>query len=163
MVLEQVNYCPQCGTSLVKLERFGRFRPVCPGCDWIFFSNPRVAVGVLIEKDGKVLLVRRAVNPQKGRWTFPAGFVDAGEHPMSAAERECLEETGLQVRITNLIDVVAEQAHPRGAHIIIFYQAEILDGQPNPGDDVDSVDFFHREQLPPLAFPSTNNILKRDK
>jgi 8-oxo-dGTP diphosphatase len=161
MVLEQVNYCPQCGTLLHRLERFGRIRPVCPHCGWIFFPNPRVAVGVLIEKDDKVLLVRRAVNPQKGRWTFPAGFVDAGEDPVSAGERECLEETGLQVQITRLIDVLAEQAHPRGAHIIIFYQAEILNGQTKPGDDVDAVDFFSRNQLPPLAFPSTESILRR--
>jgi len=55
-----------------------------------------VAVAVLIERDGKVLLVRRANTPQKGMWTLPAGFVDAGEDPAQAAERECLEETGLK-------------------------------------------------------------------
>ncbi|MBE0409393.1 MAG: NUDIX hydrolase [Anaerolineales bacterium] len=162
MDLDQVNYCPQCGTPLEKAEHFGRIRPVCPGCGWIFFPNPRVAVGVLIEKDNKVLLVRRAVNPEKGRWTFPAGFVDAGEDPVSAGQRECLEETGLQVKITRLIDVIAEQAHARGAHIIIFYQAEILNGQMKPGDDVDAVDFFPREHLPPLAFPSTRWIIEKE-
>jgi len=161
MALDQVNFCPQCGKALVSAERYGRFRPVCPQCEWIFFPNPRVAVGVLIEKDEKVLLVRRAVNPEKGRWTFPAGFVDAGEDPVKAGERECLEETGLQVRILRLIDVLAEQAHPRGAHIIIFYQGVIIDGQVKPGDDVSAVDFFTREHLPPLAFSSTKRILDR--
>jgi 8-oxo-dGTP diphosphatase len=161
MVIEQVNYCPQCGAALIRVERFGRIRPVCPQCEWIYFPNPKVAVGVLIEKDGQVLLVRRAVNPEKGRWTFPAGFVDAGEDPVKAGERECLEETGLQVQITRLIDVLAEQAHPRGAHIIIFYQAGIIDGQLKPGDDVDAANFFPREHLPPLAFSSTKRILER--
>lgn len=159
MELEQVNYCPRCGASLVRIERFGKIRPVCTQCDWIFFPNPRVAVGVLVEKDDKVLLVRRAVDPERGRWTLPAGFVDAGEDPIQAGERECLEETGLQVKITTLLEVLAEQAHPRGAHIIIFYQGNIIDGQIEPGDDVDAVNFFLRENLPPLAFSSTKRIL----
>jgi len=159
MLADQVNFCPRCGSSLNQEYNFGRLHPTCPQCNWIYFSDPKVAAAVLIEQDGKVLLVRRANEPQRGYWTLPAGFVDAGEDPARAAERECLEETGLLVRVTGLIDVIFGQEHQRGAHIVIFYRAEILGGELIAGDDVDHAAFFPRDQLPPLAFTTTDCIL----
>jgi ADP-ribose pyrophosphatase YjhB (NUDIX family) len=111
--------------------------------------------------DNKVLLTRRVNTPQKGLWTFPGGFVDAGEDPARAAERECQEETGLTVQVTDLLDVISGQEHPRGAHILIVYQATIQSGQLMPGDDADKVDFFFLDQLPPLAFRSTQKIIQK--
>lgn len=135
-------------------------RPVCPRCDWVYFADPKVAVAVLIQKDNRVLLVQRNNEPQRGRWTLPAGFVDAGEDPIQAAERECLEETGLQVSVTGLIDVLYGQEHPRGAHILIAYRGEITGGELAPGDDADRAVFFPLEQLPPLAFKTTDKLLR---
>lgn len=143
----------------MQAERFGRVRPLCPACGWVYFADPKVAAAVLIEQDGKVLLVRRSVDPMRGRWTMPAGFIDAGEDPALAARRECLEETGLQVNISGLLTVLYGQEHPHGAHIIIFYRAEIIAGEMKPGDDVDGVGFFAREDLPPLAFSTTRQVL----
>lgn len=159
MIAEGINYCPRCGTTLVVEARFGKPRPVCPSCGWIYFPDPKVAAAVLIEKGSEVLLVRRAVNPERGRWSLPAGYVDAGEDPAHAAVRECLEETGLQVKITGLLDVFAGQDHPRGADIIILYEGEVEDGIIQPGDDVDGAAFFSRAQLPPLAFSTTRKML----
>ena len=159
MIADDVNYCPRCGTKLSEALRFGRLRPTCPQCNWTYTPDPKVAAAVLIEQDSRVLLVRRAINPQKGRWTLPAGFVDAGEHPARAAERECYEETGLEVQVIGLLDVMAVQEHARGAHIVIFYRAEILTGELTPGDDVDRAGFFLRQELPPLAFATTKRIL----
>jgi 8-oxo-dGTP diphosphatase len=161
MIAEQINYCPQCGSSLVSAERFGKLRPVCPQCDWVFFPDPKVAVAALVEREGEILLVRRANDPERGRWTLPAGFVDAGEDPARAAERECLEETGLLVEVRALLDVLSGQDHPRGAHIIIFYRADIISGELQPADDVDGVAFFPRDKLPPLAFRTTSRILNQ--
>lgn len=160
MIADQVNYCPRCGTQLTQQFRFGKTRPVCPQCDWIFFPDPKVAAAVLVEKDGKVLLARRVYDPFKGYWTLPAGFVDAGEDPARAAERECLEETGLQVRITSLLDVLSGQEHVRGAHLLIVYRAEVIGGTLKAGDDADGAAFFDPKELPPLAFKSTSHILK---
>ena len=157
---ENVSYCLRCGSRLVESDRFGKLRPTCPQCDWVYFPDPKVAVAVLIEDRARVLLVRRGVEPQRGRWTLPAGFVDAGEDPARAAERECLEETGLKVHIAGLLDVMAGQEHERGAHILIVYRAEILEGDLSPGDDVDSARFFSRQDLPPLAFHTTSRILQ---
>jgi len=159
MIADQVNFCPRCGIALEIQERLGRMRPTCPACDWIYFPDPKVAVAVLVCDQEKILLVRRTNEPMRGYWTLPAGFVDAGEDPARAAERECLEETGLAVETTRLLDVIAGQAHARGAHILIVYQAEKLSGTLKPGDDADKAQFFELEYLPPLAFSSTQSIL----
>lgn len=161
MIVERYQFCPQCGTPLIDSVRFGKPRQACPACDWVYFADPKVAAGVLVERDGQVLLVRRANEPGRGLWTLPAGFVDAGEDPALAAQRECLEEAGVEVRITSLVDVLYGQEHPRGAHIVIFYRAEIVAGSLTPGDDVDGVSFFPRSSLPPLAFTTTRRILER--
>jgi len=159
MLAEDVKFCPRCGTGLSKILHLGVERPVCPNCDWVFFPDPKVAAAVLIHKDSKVLLVRRANNPRRGYWTLPVGFVDAGEHPARAAERECLEETGLKIRITNLLDVYSGQEHPRGAHILIVYIGEIITGDLKAGDDVDQVGYFDLGSLPSLAFRTTQTII----
>ncbi len=159
--LEEVNFCIRCGNRLVRVERFGSVRPVCPVCEWIYFADPKVAAAALVEQAGAVLLVRRVNDPQRGLWTLPAGFIDAGEDPAEAAVRECLEETGLQIRITGLVDVLFGQEHPRGAHILIVYKAEGLGGELRPSDDADQVAFFGLDDLPPLAFSTTIKVLDR--
>lgn len=158
--IDDFRFCPSCGTPLTRAERFGRMRRVCPNCEWVHFADPKVAAAALVERNGEVLLVRRANSPQRGLWTLPAGFVDAGEDPAQAAQRECEEETGLQVRVSRLIDVLYGQEHERGAHILIVYQAEILGGDLHAEDDVDRVAFFSRDHLPPLAFLTTQRILQ---
>jgi ADP-ribose pyrophosphatase YjhB (NUDIX family) len=155
----------------------------------VYFPDPKVAVAVLVFQDShgsfqseesggpveeiplyrdpepetQVLLVRRTNEPERGRWTLPAGFVDAGEDPARAAERECLEETGLQVRVTGLAGVLAGQEHPRGAHILIVYRGVVSGGDLAPGDDADRAAFFSLHQLPPLAFESTRRLLMGDE
>jgi ADP-ribose pyrophosphatase YjhB (NUDIX family) len=162
LLLDEINYCPRCGAAVTLTQRFGRQRPVCPQCDWIYFADPKVAAAALIfDETGRVLLVRRANSPQRGLWTLPAGFVDAGEDPAQAVQRECLEETGLRVQITGLIDVIAGQEHPRGAHILLLYRAQIVDGKLQAQDDVDGAGFFAVDALPSLAFDTTARVLAK--
>ncbi len=158
---DEVNFCPRCGAQLVETPRFGRVRPTCPACEWVFFPDPKVAVAGLAWRGGQVLLVQRANEPFRGLWTLPAGFVDAGEHPRRAVERECLEETGLAVRAGALLDVIAGAEHARGADILIVYAVEVLSGELRPGDDAALAGFFAPQDLPPLAFTSTRQILAR--
>ena len=155
----QIKFCPRCGTAITREERFGKIHPVCPQCEWIHFEDPKVAAAILIEQDGRVLLVRRTNEPFRGLWTLPAGFIDAGEDPARAAERECLEETGLSVRVMRVLDVIAGREHERGADFVIAYQAKVISGNLSPGDDADAADWFTRKNLPPLAFTATKKIL----
>jgi ADP-ribose pyrophosphatase YjhB (NUDIX family) len=148
-----------CAQPLVEQLQFGKLRPTCTQCGWIYFEDPKVAAAALVEKEGKVLLARRVNEPHQGEWTLPAGFVDAYEDPARAAERECLEETGLEVRVVKLLDVIAGREHERGADMVIVYQVEMLGGNLAAGDDADEVGFFPYDQLPALAFEATRRVL----
>lgn len=148
----EVRYCPRCGTLLMQQIAFGRERLVCPNCGWVYFEDPKVAAAIVLEHEGRVLLVRRVNEPFRGAWSLPAGFVDAREDPARAAERECLEETGLTVRATRVLDIVAGREHPRGADFVIVYGGEIISGQLLAGDDADLAQWFDRADLPPSRF-----------
>jgi ADP-ribose pyrophosphatase YjhB (NUDIX family) len=89
--------------------------------------------------------------------------VNADEDPAEAARRECLEETGLSVRVTRVVDIVAGREHPRGADFVIVYAAEVLAGELAPADDADQAEWFPVETLPPLAFRATRSVLERGK
>ena len=154
-----VNYCPLCGTKLVVRSQSREDRLACPACSWVYYADPKVAAAVLVEQNNQVLLTRRVNEPGRGTWSLPAGFVNAYEDPARAAERECLEETGLEVTVTGLLDVISGREHPRGADIIIIYRAQIKGGSLCAGDDADLVGFFDRQDLPPLAFRATRFVL----
>ena len=100
--MPHANFCLRCGHALEERQADGALRPVCPQCGRVHFFDPKVAVGLVIERAGQLLLIRRRNAPGQGLWSIPAGFVDAGEDPARAAEREALEETGLTVRVTAL-------------------------------------------------------------
>ncbi len=161
MIEGRILFCPLCGNGLTEKYHTGRMRPSCPNCGWVYFPDPKVAVAVLIKKGDKVLLVQRTYEPQKGYWTLPSGFVDAGEDPKLAARRECREETGLNIDDLHLLDVLFSQEHPRGASILIIYQAHSYSGELKPGDDASQAAFYPTKDLPPLAFASTREILNK--
>jgi 8-oxo-dGTP diphosphatase len=159
MIDNQIKYCPLCATSLNLQLHTGKMRPTCPNCGWVFFPDPKVAVAVLIKKEDQLLLVQRTYDPHKCDWTLPSGFVDAGEDPKFAAQRECLEETGLVIRDLRLLDVIFGQEHPRGASILIVYRADVQSGELKPGDDANQAAYFNIHKLPALAFASTQQIV----
>lgn len=154
-----IKFCPRCATAVNREEKFGAIRPVCPQCGWIHFQDPKVAAAALVEKGSCVLLVRRVNEPFRGLWTLPAGFVNGGEDPAEAAARECLEETGLNVKVTRVHDVIAGREHERGADFVIVYLAEVIGGEMSPADDADAAEWFEREKLPDLAFKATRKVL----
>ncbi len=164
MSLDEVHFCLRCGAALQRVQRFGSLRPVCPACDWVYFADPKVAVAALVghpQQPAAFLFVQRANPPFQGLWTLPAGFVDAGEDPQKAAERECLEETGLVVRAAGLLDVIAGAEHSRGADILIVYRGQVVAGLLQAGDDAAQAQYFSLSALPELAFESTRLILAR--
>jgi ADP-ribose pyrophosphatase YjhB (NUDIX family) len=156
------HFCPMCGTALEEQHRAGKLRPVCPDCGHIVFFDPKVAVVIFIMQDNRILLVKRAVDPGKGRWAFPAGFVDAGEDPKEAARREILEEAGLEIEIVRLLDVFARNTDDGGtADIIIAYLARITGGTLQADDDAEAVAWFAAEELPELVFATTGILVQR--
>jgi ADP-ribose pyrophosphatase YjhB (NUDIX family) len=144
---------------MIDQEAYGKLRRVCPHCGYTHFIDPKVAAVVFIEQDRRVLLVRRTMDPERGKWALPAGYIDDGEDPRDAAVREVAEETGLQVEITQLLDVLS--GNDKGASIIILYAARVLVGIAVPQDDVDAILWYAAgDSLPDIAFESTRLMLE---
>ena len=150
------SFCSACGTRLEERPAFGRVRPVCPACGQVHFDDPKVAVGVVAARDGQILLTRRNHEPKMGCWSFPSGFVDAYEDVVAAAARETWEETGIRVRVKDLLGVYQE---PGSRVIYLAYAADAEPGEPVVGDECMEVDFFPAGTLPQLAFHHDAAIL----
>lgn len=144
---------------MVTVQVMDKPRRRCPACGFIYFTDPKVGVGVLLVEGGLVLLVRRGVEPEKGKWSIPAGYVDHGEDPRETAAREVLEETGLVVSVDRLLDVYHNPPDQGGASIFILYAASLIGGKMQAGDDADQVGFFEASSLPKLAFANTRLAL----
>lgn len=106
------------------------------------FSGFSLGVSALVEKDGRILLVRRMYEPNKGRWTFPSGYVAPQEPPEAAASRELLEETGVRARAENIIGI-RNRISPADNNLLIIFRMGQPQGEPQPdGTEVDAVQFF---------------------
>lgn len=155
-------YCPRCATPLETRQVGDKPRRACPHCDFIYFTDPKVGVGVLITRGNKLLLVRRTMNPERGKWSIPAGFLDRGEDPRQVAVREVFEETNLRVMTEELLDVYFNPPTGQGgASIFILYRGRLLGGDLQAGDDADAAAFFAPDDLPELAFASTRDAIQR--
>lgn len=159
----EIAYCMRCATAMTTRQVASRPRRVCPACGHVHFVEPKVGVGALVCDDSRrVLLVRRAVPPEKGKWALPAGYIDPDEHPRSAAARETREETGLIVEIRELVDVYHNPPGRGGAAIFILYRGWVVGGELAAADDVTDAGFFATGRLPgELAFASTRDALRR--
>lgn len=159
---DHIKFCVRCGAPLATRQVGDRPRRACTACDYVHFTDPKVGVGVFVlDEAGRVLLVRRVMNPERGKWSIPAGFLDQGGNPVETAVREAHEETGLDVVVDGLVDVYHNPPGEGGASIFILYRAHMVGGTLRAGDDADGVGFFARHQLPELAFTSTRESIKR--
>jgi ADP-ribose pyrophosphatase YjhB (NUDIX family) len=155
-----IRFCPLCGGDL-RVEAVPpdhREQSVCTRCRFVFYLSPKLVAGTIPEDDGRVLLTRRSINPGRGLWTFPGGFVDFGETVTDAAVRETFEETGLRVQLTGLHNVYT---YP-GAPVIIVYRATVLGGTLTTCAENDCVEWRGLSEIPwdDLAFPSTREALR---
>jgi len=159
-MISNPRYCPQCGTALEMMTVAERTRPVCPACGFIFYLNPIVAAGALIERDGRVALVRRGVEPGRGLWGLPAGYVEVDESAEEAAIRETWEEAHLRVEIDGLLDAFSyTSAQSRG--VLLIYAAHFLSGTLKAGDDAADAGWFGPEELPEIAFRTHREVLRK--
>lgn len=150
-------YCQRCGAPTTEMLRDGRMRPVCTACGMTTYLDPKLAVAVLIGRDGQVLLGRRGAHTrQPGRWSFPSGFVERGESVEDAARRETLEETGLDVELGPVLTVVSSAGE---TVVLIVYPAIRASGTPAANDDLTEVRWFPFDALPELAFPHDTEII----
>lgn len=156
---DEIKFCSRCGAEMGSRLVGDKLRRACTTCRFIHFTDPKVGVGVFVQQGGNVLLIQRAVLPQIGKWSVPAGYVDRGEDPKETAVREVYEETNLHVEIEQLIDVFHNVNSGGGASIFILYQAKLVGGQLQAGDDASDARFFAPDALPELAFAHTHKTI----
>jgi ADP-ribose pyrophosphatase YjhB (NUDIX family) len=156
--LLEFGYCPRCGGTMVPRFQEDRDRPTCPDCGFIHYLDPKVAVAVVIGDAGAVVLGRRLIEPGKGRWSFPSGYVNRGEVLEEAARREVHEEVGVSIELHGLVGAYSQPGEPV---VLLVYAGSIRDGQLRPdGHEVSEVQRFALDALPEeLAFPHDRRIL----
>ena len=157
------RFCPECAGALELrlLKRGDPLRHVCVSCGHVLYQDPKVAVGPIIAADdaGRIVLVRRAIEPGYGKWVFPGGYVDRGETVTAAAVREAREEAGLDIRLDRLINIYSYAGKPL---IIIVYAATAIGGELCTDEECLEARLFTPEEIPwdNLAFLSTNEGLR---
>lgn len=156
-----MKFCSQCATALVERVPEGddRLRLVCTNCGWIHYQNPLVVVGCVVERGDEVLLCRRAIEPSRGRWTIPAGFLELGEGTLAGARRETFEEAGARV------EILAPHSYLDLPHIgqtYAVFRARLLEPGFAAGHESLEVGFFGVDRIPwdQLAFPAVHFALR---
>jgi ADP-ribose pyrophosphatase YjhB (NUDIX family) len=156
-----MKFCNQCGAPVRLRVPAGDTLPryVCDACGTIHYQNPRMVVGCVPEHEGRILLCRRAIEPRRGYWTVPAGFLENGETLQQAAARESLEEALAEVAVGSLLSVVhvlhAEQVH-------VFFRASLPAARYGVGAESLEVVLVEPTEIPwaDIAFPSTDFTLR---
>jgi ADP-ribose pyrophosphatase YjhB (NUDIX family) len=154
-VLDGWRFCPRCRGQLTSQAD----HLACASCGERYWANSLPGVQGLLERDGRVLLARRAHEPRKGHWDLPGGFLDETERAEDGVRREFREETGLDVEPVELMRIDIE---PYG-HRHVFSVTYVVrgDGDPRPADDVDELRWFAADELPAeMAFPGQDEVLR---
>lgn len=158
---QKKNFCHICGNPLIEKYWEGKTRPFCTKCDLPVYENPVPASAVVVtDRGNNLLLVKRNVDPKKGFWALPGGFMELFETPGNSALRELKEETGLTGTINRLLGVEANNSDRYGTVLIVGYLVTDFSGELVPGDDAEQVAFFHPEDLPEIAFSSHDHFIR---
>jgi ADP-ribose pyrophosphatase YjhB (NUDIX family) len=137
-----------------------REREVCSACGYVRYDNPKVVTGSLVINQGRVLLCRRAIEPRRGFWTLPAGYMELGESAEEAARREAREEAEADIAIERLFAVYSI---PRIAQVQVMFLARLARPHVAPGPESLEIGFFDLDEAPwgTLAFPSVRWALSQ--
>jgi 8-oxo-dGTP diphosphatase len=156
------KFCPICGELLSLADNFLASQK-CSACGVTHYHNSKPCVGALIVKDGKVLLTKRGVEPFRGYWDLPGGYLEAGEHPVDGMVREMQEELGIKVHSKELLGIYLDRygSEQDAAHTMnLYYVAELVAGDPRAADDVSEFGWFGMDELPEqMAFNHEKKVL----
>lgn len=158
------RFCPNCGGHLSErlLETEDRPRLVCDQCQRILYLNPKVVAGVIIERGGRLLLLRRAIEPRRGTWTFPAGYMEIDETAEEAAMREAKEEVGLKVKLGPLVGAYSRPVPHGPGILVVVFRSSRPRGQVRAGRETLETRWFDLDHIPwdELSFETTHAALR---
>ena len=158
-----IKYCKNCGTAVVYRQPDDgdtKNRAVCPACNTVHYENPLNVVGTVPIWDDKVLLCKRNIEPRKGKWTLPAGFMELDETTSEGAARETVEEAGAQFDMQALFSVLSV---PKVGQVHLFYRAKLTSDQFDPGYETQEAKLFTEAEIPwdEIAFRTVKVTLER--
>jgi ADP-ribose pyrophosphatase YjhB (NUDIX family) len=157
----EYRFCPRCGGDLEKrvVKATEPKRLVCLNCSFIFYQDPKVVAATIFTWEGEIVLLKRGVEPELGKWVFPSGYVDRGESVQDAAIRETREESQVEVELGPLLNVYSYRRSPS---VIVVYTARVVSGTLSAGDESVEARTFAPEKIPwnDLAFDSTRDALR---
>ena len=158
-----IKHCRNCGTPVVyRVPDDGdtKERAICTACQTIHYENPLNVVGTVPHLGDRILLCKRNIEPRKGKWTLPAGFMELGETTLQGAARETDEEAGAQFEMEALFSVLSV---PRVGQVHLFYRARLLNEHFNPGHETMEAQLFTEAQIPwdEIAFRTVRETLQR--
>ena len=162
MLVSLVKFCSECGADIKYIipEGDNRKRACCSSCGEIYYSNPRVICGTLVYDDtGRVLLCKRSIQPRRGMWTLPAGFMENGETMAQGAARETMEEAGCKADIMRLYTLFSL---PHINQVYAFYLARALTDHLKSTTESSAIDWFELDEIDwdNLAFPTVKKTLE---
>ena len=156
-----MKFCSACGHEVVFRIPDGDTRPrfLCDGCETIHYQNPRIVTGCLVSWEDRVLLCKRDIEPRRGYWTLPAGYLENGETTEAGAIRETWEEARATVHVEDLYTLFSL---PHISQVYMFYRGRLLEPAFEAGDETAAVGLFLEEEIPwsELAFPVVGQTLK---
>ncbi|MSR47434.1 MAG: NUDIX hydrolase [Planctomycetes bacterium] len=156
------RFCARCGSPLADRAIEGRLRRACSSCSHVVWIHPTVGAVAAVVERGELLLIRRRIEPFRGHWTMPAGYVEIDETPAAAVTREVREETGLEVVVEELLDVVCNDDDPRRRGLVVAYLARPVGGRLLAGDDAEEARFFRFGALPEdLGFANNRWLIEQ--
>jgi len=159
---DALRFCPRCGAELGEEEVRGHRRLRCRSCRYVLYLSPAPVTCSLVEDDGRLLLVRRRYPPAEGMWCLPSGFIESGEAPAESARREVLEETGIEIEITGVLETWATTEDPRTPVVAVVFSATKAGGELRAGDDASEARFFAADALPDeIAFTTHRGAIDR--
>lgn len=157
---KELTYCPYCAGRFERTTVEGRQRLVCSACGEIYYENPLPAATALVLNEcNELLLGKRAVDPCRGQWCLPGGFIEMGETMEQAALRELYEETGLIGRVLSFIGCLQQESRFYGSIIIFGYRIEVTGGLLQPGDDMEELRYFGLDRLPAVPFEAHRKLI----
>jgi ADP-ribose pyrophosphatase YjhB (NUDIX family) len=153
------RFCPWCGG---KLKEQNKTTYQCENCKQYYWNNPRAAVSIVFKKDDKILIAKRAIEPQKGAYDLPGGFLDYNEDVFAAAKRETKEETGLELKAIEFLEAYTHEYMEGTSTLNLVVVATEWSGEPQAADDVASLEWADLSVLtgPDFAWPNPE-ALKR--
>jgi ADP-ribose pyrophosphatase YjhB (NUDIX family) len=155
------EFCPLCQARLVTREDEHIPRQKCPQCSFVHFINPAPAVSILILDGGQVLLGKRAAPPGQGKWALPSGYIEFEDDFLTTGIREAKEETGLDIEIHAIVNVVSSFISPRYHFLTIYLLAHPIGGELAAADDLEAASWFSLSgPLPEMAFEEDSLMLE---